>query len=106
MLLGVAIVCALALTVKAEEKGKEVKLTGKMVCGKCALKETDDCSNVLQVKDGDKTVNYYLKDDGKKADYHKNICTAGKAGKDATVTGTVTEKDGKKWITDAKVEYK
>ena len=105
MLLGVAIVFALTLTVKAEE-AKEVKLTGKLVCGKCALKETDDCSNVVQVKDGDKTVNYYIKDEGKKEDYHKKICTAGKAGKEVKVTGTCTTKDGKKWLTDVKVEFK
>ena len=109
MLLGVAIVFALTLNVnsaeKAEKADKATKLTGKLVCGKCALKETDDCSNVLQVKDGDKVVNYYLKDDGKKETYHKNICTAGKDGKAVTVTGTVAEKDGKKWITDAKVEF-
>jgi hypothetical protein len=106
MLLGVAIVFALTLTVKAEEEAKEVKLTGKLVCGKCALKETDDCSNVLQVKDGDKTVTYYLKDKGKAETYHKDICTAGTKGKEVTVTGKVAEKDGKKWITDAKVEAK
>ncbi len=106
MLLGVAIVFALTLNVKAADKAdKEVKLTGKLVCGKCALKETEECSNVLQVKDGDKTVNYYLKDDGKKADYHSKFCTAGKAGKAATVTGKVSEKDGKKWLTGAKVEF-
>lgn len=107
MLLGVAIVFALTLTVKADDKtaDKEVKLTGKLVCGKCALKETDECSNVLQVKDGSKTVNYYLKDDGKAEKYHKNICTAGKAGKAVTVTGKVSEKDGKKWLTGAKVEF-
>src|SRR4051794_26960908 len=95
MLLGVAIVFALTLSVKAEDKkaeGKEVKLTGKLVCGKCALKETDDCTNVVQVKEGDKTVNYYIKDEGKKAEYHKNICTAGKDGKAVTVTGKVSEK--------------
>jgi hypothetical protein len=106
MLLGVAIVFALTLNVKSEEKAdKEVKLTGKLVCGKCALKETDDCSNVVQVKEGDKTVNYYIKDEGKKETYHKNICTAGKDGKAVTVTGKVSEKDGKKWITGAKVEF-
>src|ERR1041384_6347563 len=108
MVVGLAIVFALALTVKAEEKkeAKEVKLTGTLVCGKCALKETDECSNVLQVKEGDKTVTYYLKDEGKKESYHKDICTAGKKGKEVTVTGKVSEKDGKKWITDAKVEAK
>src|SRR5205085_525142 len=63
MLAGLAIVCALALTATAEDKkeAKDVKLTGTLVCGKCALKETDECSNVVQVKDGDKTVNYYIK---------------------------------------------
>jgi hypothetical protein len=106
MLVGVAIVFALTLTVKAEEKGKEVKLEGKLVCGKCALKETDDCSNVLIVKEDDKEVKYYLKDDGKKESYHKDICTAGKKGKEVKVTGTCTTKDGKKWISDAKVEAK
>jgi hypothetical protein len=105
-LLGLALVLALTASVGAEEKGKEVKLEGILVCGKCALKETDDCSNVVQVKDGDKTVNYYIKDEGKKEDYHKKICTAGKAGKEVKVTGTCTTKDGKKWLTDVKVEFK
>jgi hypothetical protein len=108
MLLGVAIVFALTLSVKGEEKekGKEVKLEGKLVCGKCALKETDECSNVLIVKDGDKEVTYYLKDEGKKESYHKDICTAGKKGKEVKVTGTCVTKDGKKIISDAKVEAK
>jgi hypothetical protein len=108
MLLGLAMVFALALTVTAEDKkaDKEVKLTGTLVCGKCALKETDECSNVLMVKEDGKTVNYYFKDDGKKEKYHEDICRAGKKGKEVTVTGKVAEKDGKKWISDAKVEAK
>jgi hypothetical protein len=107
MSLGLGLVFALTASVRAEEeKGKEVKLEGILVCGKCALKETDDCSNVLQVTKDDKTTNYYFKDDGKKEDYHKMICTAGKKGKAVKVSGTLTEKDGKKWLTDAKVEFK
>ena len=68
----------------AAEKGKEVTLSGKLVCGKCTLKETPACSNVLQVKDGAKTVNYYLADAAKKAPYHGAICP-----KNATVDATV-----------------
>jgi hypothetical protein len=99
LLLAVAVVFALTANVQAADDVKELK--GTLVCGKCKLKETTDCANVLQVKDGDKTVNYYLKDDGKSASYHKSCCTKDTAN--VTVKGTVAEKDGKKWIMDPKV---
>jgi hypothetical protein len=88
-----------------DTKAKEVTLKGSLVCGKCTLAETDECSNALKVKDGDKTVVYYLKDKGRGEDYHKGVCPAN-SSKDASVTGVVTEKDGKKWITPSKVEVK
>jgi hypothetical protein len=88
----------------AEEK-KETKLTGTLVCGKCTLKETPKCSNVLQVKEGDKTVNYFLDDQGNKEAYHEGVC-GGEKVEGVTVTGTVSEKDGKKWIKPTKVETK
>lgn len=88
---------------KEEKKAKEVKLEGKLVCGKCKLDITDACSNYLLVKDGDKEIKYFLKDKGKKESYHK--CAGEQA---ATVTGKlVKEKDGdnvKLIITDAKVK--
>jgi hypothetical protein len=97
-----AAIAVLGFGVSAEDKKAEPKtLEGKIVCSKCKLKETPDCGNVLQVKDGDKTVNYYFKDTGKGEDYH--VCSGEKAAK---VTATVVEKDGKKWLTDAKVEVK
>ncbi len=105
MLAGLVAVLALVAGLQADDKGKEVTLKGTMVCGKCTLKETDKCTNVLQVKENGKTVNYYIKDEGNKASYHKPICPAGKK-QEATVTGTVTEKDGKKWITAKKVDTK
>ncbi len=86
----------------AEDK-KEVKLTGTLVCGKCGLKLTPKCSNVLQVKEGDKTVDYILDDKGNKEDYHEGVCGDGKIA-NVTVTGTVGEKDGKKYVKPAKVE--
>ncbi len=93
-----------ALGAWADEK-KDVKLTGTLVCGKCALKATPKCANVLQVKDGDKTVNYFLDDAGAKEEYHEGVCGGDKV-ENVTVTGTVTEKDGKKVLKPAKVETK
>jgi hypothetical protein len=105
VVLGVAVAVALVVAVKAADKaeGKEVTKSGKLVCGKCTLKETDECSNVLQVKEDGKTVNYYLDDSGKGEKYHKDICAA-KSEKDVKVTGTVSEKDKKKYIKVTKLE--
>lgn len=112
LFLAVAGVCALLLVPAfaedkkpADEKKadtKEVKLEGEMVCGKCKLKETEACSNVVQVKEGDKTVTYYLMDKGAKEDYHKECCQ--KTAKVKVTGGKVVEKDGKKWLEGSKVE--
>src|SRR5262245_61192815 len=87
-------------TVTAQDKKDETKtLEGKLVCTKCKLSETDACGNALQVKEGDKTVTYYIKDKGKGENYHK--CSGEQAAK---VTGKIVEKDKKMYIEDAKVE--
>jgi Family of unknown function (DUF6370) len=99
-LVAVVTAATLVATAVADDK-KETKLEGKLLCGKCKLKESEDCSNVLVVKDGEKSVNYYIKDTGKKEKYH--VCGG---EKDVTVTGKVEEKDGKKFLTDVKVEEK
>lgn len=88
---------------KPAEPAKEVKLTGTMMCGKCSLKATPKCSNALQVKEGDKEVTYFLDDKGSAEEYHDGVCGDGKI-EGVTVTGTVSEKDGKKWIKASKVE--
>lgn len=103
LFLALSAMCAFLLVPAfAEDKKAEVKLEGTMVCGKCKLSETKACSNVVQVKEGDKTVSYYLVDDGAKAAYHADCC---KADAKVKVTGgKVTEKDGKKMLEGAKVE--
>src|SRR5262249_46538455 len=106
LLLGLAVVFAAVLVARAdEEKGdsKPVKKTlkGTLVCGKCKLKETDACSNVLVVKEGDKEIKYYIKDKGKKEKYH--VCSG---AKEAVVTGLVSKKDDMMIITKAKVKVK
>jgi len=104
--LGLGVIVALGLTALAADKDdkkadKEVTLKGTLTCGKCDLKKSDDCANVLKVTekvDGkDVVVIYWLKDEGKTEKYH--ACTKPKKG---SVTGVVSEKDGKKWITPSK----
>lgn len=108
MLLGLAVVAVLATGLTAEEKGKEVELKGKLTCGKCTLKETAACCNVLVVKEGEKEVKYYLSpnDGGKAAKYHKDICPPNSM-KEATVKGTVIkEKDKMVFQKGAEVTFK
>lgn len=76
---------------------------GTLVCAKCYLKKPDakECQDVLLV----------AKPDGEKAEYYitKNE-VAQKAGEACTtavkarVTGTVSEKDGRTWLTPSKIE--
>jgi hypothetical protein len=104
-LLGLAVaVSAVAFLASAgadDKKDEKKTLEGKLVCSKCKLSETPDCGNALVVKEGDKEVTYYIKDKGKGETYHK--CSG---EKEVKVTGKVSEKDGKKYIEEAKVEDK
>jgi hypothetical protein len=98
-LLGVLVVCAFTFGGGAGEK----TFTGKLMCAQCELKETPKCVTAIRVIEGGKSVTYYLLDQGAAEDYHEAVCGSGqKAGK---VTGVVSVKDGKRWITPKKVEY-
>ena len=98
-----AFVFAVVIGVRAEEKkDNEVKLSGKITCSKCECKKTAECHTVIVVKKGDKVTLYYF-DDAANKKYHKGICKKGKPG---SVTGKVSEEDGKKIITVSKLEYK
>jgi hypothetical protein len=91
----------------AGKADKEVTLTGTLVCAKCGLKEPGmkKCTNAIQVKDGEMIVTYFLNDKGNNETYHEGLCGGGtKAG--AKLTGTITEKDGKRWVKVTKVEEK
>jgi Family of unknown function (DUF6370) len=86
----------------AADTDKPVTLTGMMVCGKCKLHITKECQNVLQVEKDGKTINYFLTQNKVSTDFHPNIC--GTDGEKATVTGTVTEKDGKEILEPSKIK--
>jgi hypothetical protein len=102
MVLGVCVALFVAVAARADDQ-KEVELKGTITCAKCDLKESPTCHTVIKVKGDDgKDVVYYFDKAGTKK-YHKPICTEAKEG---TVKGTVEEKDGKKWITVAKLEWK
>src|SRR5262245_27603071 len=88
-----------------QDKDKEKKIEGKLVCTKCTLEETKACGHAVKVKEGDKTVVYYLKDKGGKEAYHKEVCPGG-TELAVVVTGKLVEKDKKHIIEDPKVEIK
>ena len=93
------------VAVSTRAADKEVTLKGKITCAKCELKlkGVTKCQTVIQVWEGDKGVTYFFLDRGNKETWHEEVCGGGK--KDGTVTGTVSEKDGKKWIKPSKVSY-
>jgi hypothetical protein len=95
--LGLAVVLGF-LTLAQAEDAKEKTLKGTITCAKCDLGIAAKCNTVVKVKD---TVYWFDKTSNGK--YHKDTC---KAAKEGTVTGTVSEKDGKKWVNVSKVEYK
>jgi hypothetical protein len=81
----------------------EDSLSGTVMCAKCALKKADakECQDVLVVKDGDNAAKEYYITKNAVLKKFGHTC---KGEKMATVTGTVTEKDGKMWITATKME--
>ena len=80
------------------------KLEGTATCAKCDLGIAEKCQAAVVVKTADGKTETYLSEGNDKAKaLHKEIC---KGGKEATVEGTVSEKDGKKTIKITKYELK
>src|SRR5262245_49027148 len=106
-LLGLAVVFAVTLAVRAqdEKKKEEVKtFKGDFGCAKCSAKffrtkGFAKCTNAIKVKEGTKDKVYILDDKGKGEDYH--VCTGQKK---ATVKGTLDKDKKKIKPTEVKVE--
>lgn len=103
LLLGLAAVFAAVLTIGPAAAGDQaINVTGSVMCGHCTLKKPDlkECQDMLVAKDGDKTTEYYL---AKNAVLEKfgHVC---KGEKKVKASGTVAEKDGKKWLTLTTIE--
>jgi hypothetical protein len=102
LLIALAAVATLAGFAYAGEEAKTVTVTGKIVCAKCSLKKEDakECQNVIVADDSGKTVEYYLVKN-KLAEDFGHVC---KGEKNVVATGTLSEKDGKTWITATKMD--
>ncbi len=100
--IALALVAIFALVNFVRADDASVTIKGTMTCAKCDLKIADKCQSVLQVKAGDATTTYYIADNDVSKGTHEKVCTA--AVDNVTITGTVAEKDGKKWITPTKIE--
>ncbi len=101
----VAIALVAALGLASAAFAADVTLTGNVACAKCTLKKADakECQDVLVVAGANgATTEYYIVKNAVLKDFG-HTCTGEKA---VTVTGTVSEKDGKKWITPSRMNAK
>jgi hypothetical protein len=90
------------LAVAAPAFAAEETLKGEMVCAKCYLNKPDakECQDVLLVSDAKGAkVEYYVT----KNDVAKQAGEACTQAVPATIVGSVSEKDGRKWITASKI---
>jgi hypothetical protein len=96
--LAVALVLALGLAVSTGA-ADEITMAGKIVCAKCTLGKADakECQDVFI--DARSNVEYYIQAE------HEDDAAGHQCGGEvkATVTGAVSEKDGKRWILPSKV---
>jgi hypothetical protein len=97
------LLAALVSAFAAPAVAAEETLDGTLVCAKCYLKKPDakECQDVLLVpgSDGAKKEYYITKNDVAKQ--AGEACTVQVK---ARVTGSVSEKDGKTWLTPSKIE--
>ncbi len=94
-----ALFCSFTSLPHAAEKTHE----GTLVCAKCYLKKPDakECQDVLLVpSDGGAKTEYYIE----KNDVAKKAGEACTTEVKARVTGTLSQKDGKTWLTPSKIE--
>jgi Family of unknown function (DUF6370) len=99
-----ALVAAVGLSsfALAADEAATVTLTGNIACAKCTLhvEGMKDCQNVLVVEADGATKEYYVESNA----VAKEFGHACKGEKAAVVTGVVSEKDGKTWITPTKMD--
>ncbi len=98
---GVALAIVLGLMATTTLSAAETTLKGTISCAKCALKKADKCQDVLTVTDdkGAATEYWIVKNEAAEKFGHQCKTTAA-----ATVTGEVSEKDGKMWLAASKIE--
>lgn len=104
IVLSLALVLAsFGLLTAEDKKDTKVELKGEICCAKCELEKADKCHSVLVAKNKEGKEEVFYFDDEASKKYHGECC---KGRKEATVTGTVTEKDGKKVVKVEKLDIK
>jgi hypothetical protein len=95
--------CALAAAGLSLAADATKTISGEAMCAKCELKSQDTCQTVIQVKEGDKVVTYYVASNEVAKAFHSKVChdTA-----QVTATGTVTVVDGKQTLTASAIDVK
>jgi hypothetical protein len=96
-----SVAAVLLVTFAAASFAAEKSIEGEAKCAKCALKETKECQTVIQAKEGNKTVTYYLVDNDVSKKFHDNVC---KTTAKVRATGDVKEVNGKMQFTATKIE--
>ena len=99
ILAGVTLLTVGASPVRAVEETKT--LSGEAMCAKCALNEQATCQTVVQVKEGDKIVNYYVAANDVAKAFHKTVC---QDSAKVNATGTVKTVNGRLELTASKIE--
>lgn len=102
LLAAVALVGA-PLVANEETMDESVTLSGKIMCAKCTLELEgfDECQDVLVVANEEGEDDLYFLAKNEVSGEAGHTC---KGEKPATVTGTLSEEDGKTWITASKIE--
>ena len=99
--IGVAVALVIGLMAVSTVSAAEATLKGTLLCAKCKLKKAEKCQDALIVTDekGGSTEYWIVKNEAAEKAGHQ--CSSEVK---ATVTGEVSEKDGKKWIAASKIE--
>ncbi|HYC00969.1 MAG TPA: DUF6370 family protein [Candidatus Limnocylindrales bacterium] len=81
----------------------ETTIEGNIICAKCNLKTEGlrECQNVLSVKDDAGAETHYWLAKNEVAKAYGEVCMDVRP---VTVTGTVEDKGGKKWIAPSKID--
>jgi quinolinate synthase len=95
--------CALLLAGTARAADEVKTISGEAMCAKCELNLQDKCQTVIQVKEGDKTVSYYVAANAVAKAFHPKVCTS---TAQVTATGTVQTVDGKQVLTATSIQLK
>jgi hypothetical protein len=91
------LIACMSLVVGVAMAADETKtISGEAMCAKCELNLQDKCQTVIQVKEGDKVVSYYVAANDVAKAFHPKVC---KGPENVTATGTVQTVDGKQVLT-------